>query len=74
MSPQTCQNVLAGQQAEQQQTAAAQFNQVHAQGLRKKQLFKEYLSRHRVIEEVEIALQQLFNGPELPGGSAILSR
>lgn len=49
-----------------QQDTAQQFNQVHAQGLRKKQLFKEYLSRHGVMEAVNDALQQMFSSEQLP--------
>lgn len=49
------------------QATAQHFNDVHAQGLRKKQLFKEYLSRHGVMDAVNAALQQLFMSQELPG-------
>ena len=61
LAPQDCGSLPSPQET------AQHFNDVHAQGLRKKQLFKEYLSRHGVMEAVNGALQQLFMSHELPG-------
>jgi hypothetical protein len=47
-------------------TATQQFEQAHELGLRKKQLFKEYLSRHEVMETINTAMEALFNSSELP--------
>ena len=47
-------------------TATQQFEQAHEQGLRKKQLFKEYLGRHEVMETINMAMESLFNCRELP--------
>jgi hypothetical protein len=47
-------------------SATQQFEQPHEQGLRKKQLFKEYLSRHEVMESINMAMESLFNSSELP--------
>jgi hypothetical protein len=47
-------------------TATQQFELAHEQGLRKKQLFKEYLSRHEVMETINTAMESLFNSSELP--------
>jgi hypothetical protein len=47
-------------------TASQQFEQAHEQGLRKKQLFKEYLSRHEVMETINMAMEALFNSSKLP--------
>lgn len=47
-------------------TATQQFEQAHEQGLRKKQLFKEYLGRHEVMENINMAMEALFDCRELP--------
>lgn len=43
-----------------------QLQQVHLQGMQKKELFKAYLQRHGVLEAVNDAMQQLFASTELP--------
>jgi hypothetical protein len=43
-----------------------QFQDAYKAALKKKGLFKEYLSRHSVVDGINSAMQSLFEQPELP--------
>jgi hypothetical protein len=42
------------------------FNEAYEKALLRKQLFKDYLSRHQVLERFNLALEALFDCSELP--------
>lgn len=66
----TGQNSMAQQQQcpgiSQASLTTKQFEQAHELGVRRKQLFKEYLSQHEVIETLNMAVESMFNSSELP--------
>ena len=44
----------------------SQLDGAYNKALAKKRIFKEYLARHKVIENMNAAIEQLFESPQLP--------
>lgn len=49
-----------------QEFGRAQFEDAYKRALQRKQLFKEYLSRHQVMEKLNAAVEKLYESDRLP--------
>jgi hypothetical protein len=49
-----------------QDDPACHVDEAYSKALEKKRIFKDYLARHKVVDNLNSAITQLFESPQLP--------